>query len=761
MYSANVNRSAGGRSLFHGSDPDHRYECVRVTEGVQCVICRANSMDNATWYACVEAGCGKVLCPKCFEVNEQLFETLEVVIRNPLIQYNDTSAAVHTRPKQSSYKLAPLYGGCLMEVVSSAVSPEDESLTYFRLRCGGWINSAQVVCVIPSKDFIDRLARFHLQGVQNPDLTPVPPREMIEYMQECTNLMDTNPPYGVVMASITMYPLLVTLQYPCPIDVDEENASAVPTDNAFSELADQILRFLHFVLDFVVSELECCLDDDMPIKESTMLSLYEDILAGCLVGAQDMSEKWNVALCDEFTPLFLRAATVQGRLAVFLSHNTLEMREPVVVCRPSVVTTHVNADTERSRLLQLVNASIGWVGDLVLHCTESNECHLRDLEPLRQVLTYTDNLLLEKLFCDLVAGAVDSNAAFQRRVMNLDPLEIVARVCRRDALHTEGLCSAFRVVGSIARRSARNVALASTIALDVLLESLQRAANPQTVVAAAATLFELAFNDPRTDSTSEAALERTPKRGGTGECGCTRGLYEVRAAPPYQLMYTFAVNGAVVGLCRQCAERHAPLNAVLTAEPQYAYFRCQCTHSRCRDATARPALPPPSVPATSAIKLIQQEGNAARLVTIMNMALKQFAMYHSDVLNAIGRLALRLEMPKEVILSMFSVLAQKSDLADCPYAAMAVANYDFLPEIKETLLVFPNTAIARYMLEPFPQVQGTPSKGDLSSHRKSELGLSPSPDGSSIYRSSQSVSEFRNHSALVFTPMERFMHARN
>lgn len=630
-----------------------------------------------------------MLCPKCFDIEERLFSSVQVVIRNPLIPYDSADAMVYTRPRPTSFKLSPLYAGKLMEVVSSAECREIPSLMFFRLRTGGWINASHVVCVVPAESLIQDLALIHLTAareIQSQQYTSlrVPYDNLRSYIEESLRLIDDNPPYGIVMSALTVYPVLITAAVPPPppppaqhsgltqlsasrgiasglygkneeerssvtsvladneetatattvvgaalashhgehdvsrrtrshengirsasscssrnnsngsvknnyshhhhhrslhaqtlgygapirsrssrsskVDCrgnrgnesstyrssEDDDSAAVSHDGADDEeaeerernednagqdesvaavsaltsedIANDMIRFIYFTLHTVLYELECSLDESIPIADGTMLSLHVEIFAGCLLAAHDLSQQWQIILPEPFVPLVLRLLTMLGRISVLL-HCVHPAVDAVRLREPAVVSRHVDIATERMRIRQLCRTMTDVAARLLLNGLGCKYAFtLRDLYPIREQLTYFPNEVLEKVFCELVSASTTKSAALlasndARRAsassstttteaaktelrpchsLDTDPLEIVVRLARSATL-AESQIAAFRVVATIARYSPDDISRMATIVLSPLLQMAAVPRSPAVITASLECFFDMAY----------------------------------------------------------------------------------------------------------------------------------------------------------------------------------------------------------------------------------------------------------------------------
>ncbi|CAD2213288.1 hypothetical protein AGDE_12061 [Angomonas deanei] len=726
--------------LTHGSHRQHFFREVTAPNGVSCSICCAECKTSANWYLCTDPSCRYILCHKCFEVDECLFNTRQVVIRNPESQDRETGAFVYTRPRPNSHKLAPIYYGQLIEIVSSAhYNGENNTvLTYFRLKSGGWIDSREVVCVIPSDEVVDKLAQCHIDGVNNPNM-PISLNDLRVYMRESIHLSELNPPYGTVLSSLVIYPLLSSIQRPNGVSLEE-----CATRMDMEPISIQMIQFIHYNMEMVLGLVEEWIEDERPFDSNVVLSLYIQLLAGLLLACQNLCEQWGITLPGKFVDLFLRSFVVLGSTVYFLRNYMIPDNAAALVpllCNPAVVTCHEEKAIGLNRLTNLSQVMIETTGRLIVGCLEHHELKLSQLNVFRQFLNFAKIEQLEKCFCDLVALAADSSAVHQRQILNVDPMEIIARL-GRDPKLVESQVSIFRAVSSIVRRNARNIAAVSTVLLPDLIKLCDSLRNTSAVTAALECMYEVAYNDPRLDSDS---VQRTPRGRGGEKCGKVQ--YGMNSLP-YQLMFCYEFPGSkmLTCYCQHCAMYHPPANAVQHMEPQYAYFQCQCAQSRCTEINRYP-VPPPAVPASCALAVIAADGGKLFL-----SFLRKANTTNDAVVNAIGRLSFRVELPHDIILTLFMALLERTDLTRTNWAALAVCSYTHLPEIAEGLARYPAAPIACYVRAQQTMAKGVvypdDSHSQPSSQMKSELGLSPSPCDNHSYRSPQSFQEPRGSSQM-------------
>ncbi|PWU99616.1 hypothetical protein C3747_216g3 [Trypanosoma cruzi] len=97
--------------FYHGSHPEHPLRTLKNPKaGVLCSICKACAHPSmAEWCFCMQAGCGYILCCKCSEIEEQLFDIPQVITRNPVLPHEDMSVCLRTRPRSNAHVLCPLY----------------------------------------------------------------------------------------------------------------------------------------------------------------------------------------------------------------------------------------------------------------------------------------------------------------------------------------------------------------------------------------------------------------------------------------------------------------------------------------------------------------------------------------------------------------------------------------------------------------------------------------------------------------------------
>lgn len=703
------------------------------------------------------------MCHKCFEVEESMFASPQVVLRNPLLSHNDDSISVHTRPKKGSYRLAPLYAGKFIEVVSKADSKEERDVTYYRVRSGGWINAAHVISV-PCEGSIGRLARFHIQlsdheaavyamqdGVRSQPPAPVDeidPQELVEFTKESIELMESNPAYGIVMASLTMLPVLKAV-------ARRRSAASVEEEKS---LCDCFVGFLYYVMYVTIEELECSMDDELPINEGTMLPLFQDTLVRCVAAAEDLQERWHVALPEGFASLLLRTIAVLGRVQLLIPYEHKSHSDTLWLRSPSVITAHNAIPQEQERLQQAALVYTSTAARLLLSLPCSNPTatapgegatprmgwDVRSLLPIREVLTYGHNESLEKVFCDLTAWCVSNSLADQYNFLQVDPLEIAVRLCKASNL-AESQLSVLKLVSAAAHHNPRNISIIAPIMVGHLLSMASMPRSPAVGVAAVNCFCKLAYNDPHCEAPSLPSLSSaTPLRYGKSLSSspssalCTHVLHPHSC--PFQRGQTFTLdNGNLVNLCSGCAAHHPPANAVSESEPTYLYFACQCICCRGGSGFAQPPLPAPSVPVTSAI-VSMSAGNVSGLLV---SDIKSWPN-SPELLSAVGRLALRMRVAEDVIHALFNALLAVPDLRPFADAALAVACNRHLPCFDSLLAQHAKSPLCQYIREPYSATvsgaeccrrTGDTTGGSSSGLMRSALGLSPSPDNASTCQS--------------------------
>ncbi|CCW63223.1 unnamed protein product [Phytomonas sp. EM1] len=474
-----------------------------------------------------------------------------------------------------------------------------------------------------------------------------------------------------------------------------------------------------------------------------MLSLFEDVIAGCVLVAYNLQRQCLVELPREFVGLMLRTLVVFGRIHIFMLPHDGPV-EPLKLQEPAVIICHVDLRCERARLFRLSSFVTDVAGRVLLTMQEEtlSTLDVKDLKPVREQLAYAQNEVLEKTFCELLAVCMRRGGEAQRQFFSLDPLEIAVRLAKRATL-AESQIAVVRLIADAAHRCPRNIALMSSVVIHPLIRMASASHSPAALAAALDCFSDLAFNDPR-------AAEATARRGfpfpalhhemlGTAsspETLCTRVLHPNSA--PFQLMQRFPLgNGGMVNYCNACALAHPPEGVVAAAseDTEYGYFACQCP--RCQRGAFKRPLPPPTIPHTAAIKTLA----AAGLANLLVASLKAYPE-NPAVLNAVGGVVLRMEVPDEVVKTLFYVLVERRELRSFAEAAAGVASRAFLPCLDALCKNYAESALVEYLRGPL--VSTTPCRASPStetplgviSQGKSEAGLSPSPYGISAYQSS-------------------------
>ncbi|KAK7202297.1 hypothetical protein NESM_000301500 [Novymonas esmeraldas] len=722
-------------SYRHGSHPCHGFdELAAAPAGRQCSVCKALSDgSDVRWFGCVAASCEFLLCEKCFTVQEELLAQPQVVIRNPMLDYDDANAAVQTRPREKSYCLSALYAGRLMRVVSTAVDASDPSREYYRIASGGWINRAHVVCVHPHQSpSMQLLSEVHINSRKlGADIASgaVSVEVLYDLLQECMQTIDENEAYGVVMSALVMYPLLSTLEVPL------RHFRVAPNPLP-------LVEYVHFVLHFVLTKLVERMEMEeqqfvFKLVDGAMASLFGDVLARCLYAAYQLACWWEVRLPSSFAYLVSRTLAAMDRLRRLLPEEAAE--HPSVLCAPAVTVIHTSKSVERQRLVRLFLTMTDIGGRLLQQCIRETRLELDVLQPIREQLCGDYKAHLSKVFCEALAAMAEVDLIrVQRTYLHLDALEVLGGLAANSS-PAESQVAVFRVAHYLAKQCPHNIAMLTAVLLDKLLKMLSDTQSPAAYVEAMECFYEMAFNDPRLRSTDGGPTETPPPQPQPHTCTALTGARGDAAAPrsastPFQLLFTYRlpVGGALVPLCAFCAAHHPPSRGELTERPQYAYFQCQCHHCAA-DAThgAVRAPPLPSIPQTTAIRMLDE--HLPRKV----LALTDYLQV-PHALNALGRLLLRLPPQGDVLVRLIEELVRYPSLESVPYAALVVKANAHLAVVEQCLARYTNTELARYVRGAFEvatpaknYVDETPAK----SHQRSELGLSASPYTTSTLQS--------------------------
>lgn len=725
-------------SLFHGSHPNHGFDKLRAPPGGrQCSLCRAQAdISEVEWFQCLE--CDFLLCGKCFQIPEKLLDAPQVMIRHPMLDNNRDDAVVRTRPWKDSYALAPLYPGRLLTVVSMVRRWESESVTYLRIATGGWINQADVVCVTPHESATMRmLAALHLQnrslGAEIASGAAVF-EDLKKILIDCMETIDDNEAYGAVMSSLLMFPVIST------VEVRLEKYSSPPPTKP-------LIEFTHFVLHFVLCKLEEQLERDAQHAVSTMMTktmsiLYGDVLAHCIYISYNLVWQWKVRLNSSFAYLVVRAIVVMSRMRDLIRGEPLG--NAPALCAPAVTVVHSTMDTELRRHHRLLLVSTDIAGRLLVQCIQETRLDLSLLQPLREHLHSSGCEGLARIFCDSLSTFAEcSLLPVQRSYLDLDALEVVGRlsVC---ALQPESQIAAFRLISYLGKQCPHNIGAISAVVLESLLKMLPASRNVAVYVAGLNCFYELAYNDPRITDAVSCDEGTSPIRGRGCSALASPHHGSLGEGTPFQLMYLYQQpSGLLIALCASCAAAHPPSDATLEERPQYAYFRCQCvaccsSPSSSGATTGVNIMAPHNVPQTSALRLL-----ARGLANQIDVA--SATQNNPAVLNALGRLLLRLPPMEPQLLQLVVELSKYKTLARVEYAALAVAVNMGIPAVQQKVADCEGTVLIQYINAPYSIT--TPQKNWVNqtpadSYHRSELGLSASPSTASAIRSS-TVSDVR------------------
>ncbi|KPA81859.1 hypothetical protein ABB37_04113 [Leptomonas pyrrhocoris] len=714
----------------HGSHPCHGFEQLTAApSGRACSVCKALSDgSDVRWFGCVAAPCEFLLCEKCFNVKEELLEEPQVMIRNPMLDYDDTDAAIRTRPRPGSYCLSMLYGGRLMRVLSSAADEADPTQLYFRIASGGWIKKSHVVCVHPhTSPSMQLLTEVHFNNRKLGDdiaSGAVQFEVLRNLLLDCMETMDDNVAYGIVMSALVMYPLLSTVEVPL------RSFRVAPDPLPVVEYTYFILQFVHTKLSERMNQED--MQFDFRLSDSTMTPLFGDVLARCLYVAYCLTCNWKVRLSSSFVDLVVRSLATLDRLRLLLREEPLD--QPPVLTAPAVTIYHSSVITEKQRLCRLFLYMSDMGGKLLQQCIKDTRLDLCVLQPIRDQLCSSASPSLSKVFCEALAtfAEVDLHRV-QNTFLDIDALEVVGNLAATAPL-AESQMAVYRVVQHLATQSPANIALTTVVLLHSLLDMLTQTQSPAAYVAAMDCFYELAFNDPRYRGAKCAGAEMPQPQLHV----CSAVSAAASAAPgttttPYQLLHTYRLpSGAFVPLCAFCAAHHPPSACDVAERPQYAYFHCSCTH--CGGELDRPAGRSnslPSIPLTAALRVLEAQLPEKVLTLAPLMQIPQ-------ALNALGRVLLRVPPNAAVIVRMIDELVRYTSLEQVPHAALVVKANAHLPPVLQRLANCGDTELGQYVLSMFDVV--TPAKNYVEetpakSHRDSELGLSASPYTSSTLQS--------------------------
>ncbi|KEG08229.1 hypothetical protein DQ04_07671010 [Trypanosoma grayi] len=692
--------------LCHGSHPEHPMRVFKHPKaGLLCSICKACAHPSmAEWCGCTQEGCNYTLCWKCLEIDEQLFETPQVIIRNPLLSHEDMGVCLRTRPRNNAHVLCPLYPGRLMVAVSSAKGTLDPNETYYRLKNGGWLNAGHVVRVLPSQQLIEELAKSHLRAEDERPNNLMPFKDLLVCIDESFRLMDERSPYGPVMALLAFFPMI---QYSSNLHFisPEERVAFVRAS----------LGFIHYVFHYVLDEVEHWIRSMDHRVKSTVLTLYVELLGKSLIVARDVAASQIVALPSELGPLVTKTAKVTVALMPIVEWGTVPQggASNVTLRVPSVASRQVEYEEEQARLFICCYNMVETAGWLLLH-TPSFTYDLSDIRPLRVAVSIVPNSeSLERMLCQVATNALDRMPSLRNRIHDLDVLEVAILLAGK-ATCAESQMAVFKLISAIAHKSPRNISQIASLVIAPLVQLAMRAWNTVVANAAFDCFVELAYNDPRVDSS---------RLGSQGEAlalpVCSAVLYP--QGVPYQMMSLYEVEERRMALCEHCRSMHPPEGGVLVSEPQFAYFHCQC--SCCLHERVAHPLPPPNVPPTLAIQEMVKGG-------ISRLMLFWLKCSEAAVANTVGRLSLKIEVPKEVTIALYRSLLRQ-DLVGYADAALAVAAQSHLPVVREMQREHPCAPISQYLscqpgfLTTASVNEQTPGK---ASYCEETDGLSPSPN---------------------------------
>lgn len=715
--------------LRHGSHPCHGFEQLPAAPaGRACSVCKALSDgSDVRWFGCVAPSCEFLLCEKCFNVKEELLDTPQVMIRDPMLDYDDADAAIRTRPRPGSYCLSMLYGGRLMRVLSSATDDADPTQVYFRIASGGWIKKSHVVCVHPhTSPSMQLLTEVHFNHQKLGDdiaSGAVQFAVLKHLLEDCMETMDDNDAYGIVMSALVMYPLLSVVEVP----LREFRVAPDPLP---------IVEFTHFVLHFVLTKLveRMDLEDmqfDFRLSESTMAPLYGDVLARCLYTVYCLTTNWKVRLAPSFAHLVSSAVATMDRLRLLLREEPLD--QPPVLTAPAITIYHSNITTEKQRLSRLFLYMTDMGGKLLQQCIKDTRLDLSVLQPIRDQLCGSASQSLSKVFCEALATLAEVDLhRVQHSFLHLDALEVVGNLAAATPL-AESQIAVYRVVQHLAKQSPANISLIRVVLLQSLLDMLAQTQSPAAYVAAMDCFYELAFNDPRYRGAEGGVAADVPQPQ-LRACSAATSKSQPSTTTPFQLLHTYRLpNGVLAPLCAFCAACHPPSAGDVAERPTYAYFRCSCSHCSSelsRSTTSRPA-PLPSIPLTTALQMLAAQLPERVLLLASLLQIPQ-------ALNALGRVLLRMPPSEEVVVRMVDELVRYASLEQVPHAALVVKANAHLPLVCQRLASCGDTELGRYVLGSFDVV--TPAKNYVDetpakSHHGSDLGLSASPYASSAMQS--------------------------
>ncbi|RNF08173.1 uncharacterized protein Tco025E_07215 [Trypanosoma conorhini] len=582
--------------LGHGSHPAHSLRALTNPKvGVWCSICKASAHPSmAGWCICVHEECGCVLCPKCSEVEEQMLDAPQVITRNPVLGHEDMTVCLRTRPCSTAQVLSPLYSGQLMVAVSSAKGTVDAGETYYRVKTGGWLNVAHVVRILPSQRLVNELAGTHLRANEQQSDELMDLNDLVLCITESLRLMDDRSPYGPVMALLLFFPLF---QYYANITlVSSEGRTALFR-------ASGVL--IHCLFKYnVLEEVSAWVNNVEDGAKVTLLALYVDLLAKSLLLMRDMAESKITELPYLFGPLITRTAAVVLKLVPVVECGIPPYENVTELLRaPSVAGQPVNFEEEKARLYSFCCNMLETAGWLLLH-NSTFTYELKDLRPLRAAVSVVPNSEnLACMLCRVVTSALERAPSLQRRVHELDVIEVALSLARRE-ISAGSQIAVFKLISAIVHKSPSNISQMASFVIAPLIHLAMVAQNANVANAAFDCFAELAYNGQRVEG-SRADLQS--EESGLPQCSAALRPQEVS----YQPMSVYEVGGHRQALCEFCSHAHPPRNAVPLYELQFAYFRCQC--QCCGYVRAAPLLPPANVPTTSAVQKMLKEGIIATM----------------------------------------------------------------------------------------------------------------------------------------------------
>ncbi|RNF05809.1 hypothetical protein TraAM80_04342 [Trypanosoma rangeli] len=690
--------------LYHGSHPAHPLRALKNPKaGVLCSICKSSAHPSmAEWHICMHEKCGYILCSKCSEIDEQMLDVPQVITRNPVLGHEDMTVCLRARPCSTAQMLSPLYSSQLMVAVSSAKGTVDANETYYRVKAGGWLNVSHVVRILPSQKLVKELTENHLRADEQQSIELMDLKALFLCIDESFRLMDDRSPYGTVMASLTFFPLL---QYSSSMHL------LSPEDRI--ALLRVALGLIHYLFHFVLDEVSEWMSNAEYRVRLTLLTLYVELLAKSLLVVRNMAESQILALPHRLGPLITRTAAVALKLIPVVECGLPPYENVTELLRaPSVAGHPVNVEEGKSRLYSYCCNMVETAGWLLLH-TPTFTYDLKGLRPLRAAVSIVPNSeSLERMLCCVVTNALERMPSLQRRVHELDVIEVAISLAKRE-ISAESQMAVFGLIAAIAHNSPSNISQMVSFVIAPLIHLAMEARNTAVANAAFDCFVELTHNgrrldDPRANSHNEESMLSL----------CSAALYPQEAS--YQLMSVYDVGDHRQAICEFCRHSHPPVGGVPLCDPQFAYFRCQC--QSCAYVPAPHPLPPSNVLTTLAIQKMLKEG----IIIVMLSWLKRREL---AVVNAVGRLALKIPVPVEVPRALYRALLEQN-LLGYEDAVLAIAVQSHLPVVREMQRDHPSAAISQYLsrLPGFRVAafaEATPGKG---SQCEDVDGLTPSPD---------------------------------